>query len=34
MGAGSAGISNISGAWAAVPYVRPLCVPNGIEKAT
>jgi hypothetical protein len=32
--AGSAGISNISGAWAALPSVIPLCVPKGIEKAT
>jgi hypothetical protein len=34
MRAGSARISNISGAWAAVHSVRPMCVPNGIVKAT
>jgi hypothetical protein len=34
MRAGSAGISNISGAWAAAPSVLPMCVANGIEKAT
>jgi hypothetical protein len=33
MGAGSAGISNISGAWAAIPFVGPMCVPNGVVKA-
>jgi hypothetical protein len=33
MHAGNAGISNISGAWAAIPSVGPMCVPNGIEKA-
>jgi hypothetical protein len=30
---GSAGIWNISGAWAVVPSARRLSVANGIEKA-
>jgi hypothetical protein len=34
MRAGSAGISNISGAWASAPSVRRVCVGNGIQKAT
>jgi hypothetical protein len=33
MRAGSAGMSNISGAWAAIPSVRPICLSDGIEKA-
>jgi hypothetical protein len=33
MRAGSAGISDISGAWAAAPPVGPMCTTNGIEKA-
>jgi hypothetical protein len=33
MGAGNAGISNISGAWAAIPSVGPMCVSNGIGEA-
>jgi hypothetical protein len=34
MRAGGAGISSISGAWAAVPSVGPMCMTNGIEKAS
>jgi hypothetical protein len=34
MRAGSAGTSNISGAWAAVPSVRSMRVPTGLVKAS